>query len=327
MVSFFRPRKSLQILDKMKQVIIACLCASNFATEISFKSDDRWIEFKAKYNKKYESMHHEETAFRTFYHNLEKIKDHNSKKSSYKKGVNQFTDLSFEELSAQRLMSLPYPEEDMEFECPTKFTAPEAIELPVSVDWRTEENPKKTVAVTAVKDQGACGSCYVFSATGTMEGSLCMNGYFNCTSWPGLSEQQVIDCASYAARKETKETSPVWYEGLGCFGGWPSNVIEYVYYNNGITCEGMYPYVSGTEKFDNFYNNQECGYSKDASHGYPDKHICGTPSGDGPDAIKMAQALYFKGPLSMRWVVKCYDSSILDQSRIFYLQITWQRPV
>jgi len=202
-------------------------------------------------------------------------------------------------------MSLPYPEEDIEMECPLRFKAPENIKMPSSLDWRDpENNPKNLNAVTQVKDQGSCGSCYIFSATGAMEGSLCLNGFFNCTTFEGLSEQQPLDCGSWMKRDyDNWAEYPQWYEFYGCSGGWPGNVMQYAYWNRGISCLGKYPYRSGTEKFDNLMNQDECYYDPSMSHGYPNRNICGTTSKDGPDAIAMAEAIYFKGPVSISMYV------------------------
>merc|ERR1711988_204900 len=292
---------SLSLLAEimLQKFLISSLTGLSLASILP-SSDPKWSEFKTKFNKRYASIHHEESAYKTFMTNLASIKLHNANPSNtFQKDINQFTDMTNQELAADRLMSLPYPEEDMEFECPLRFRAPESIPMPTSLDWRTTNNPAGVVAVSAVKDQGSCGSCYAFSATGAMEGSLCMNGYYNCTTWVGLSEQQIVDCASYMPTDYTKDTEPVWYEGFGCSGSWQSNVFQYVYVQGGISCEHLYPYVSGTEVFDNKFNNQECAYDPDMSHGYVDKHICGTTSKDGPNPRAMAEALYFKGPLAV----------------------------
>jgi C1A family cysteine protease len=89
-----------------------------------------------------------------------------------------------------------------------------------SVDWVTKG------AVTGVKNQGECGSCWSFSTTGALEGSeFIVNGKLI-----SLSEQQLLDCSRQ-------------FGNYGCNGGWPDNAFKYVE-QYGIEAESTYPYTA-----------------------------------------------------------------------------------
>jgi len=96
--------------------------------------------------------------------------------------------------------------------------------LPESVDWRTKG------VITPIKNQGRCGSCWTFSTTGSLEAHTCIhNPDIDCTTWSGLAEQQLLDCASA-------------YDNHGCRGGLPSHAFEYIKDAGGISAEAAYAY-------------------------------------------------------------------------------------
>jgi len=100
--------------------------------------------------------------------------------------------------------------------------------VPTSIDW-VEKG-----AVTPVKDQGQCGSCWSFSTTGALEGAY----YIANGDLLSFSEQQLVDC-------DTRKNGG---KDMGCNGGLMDNAFSWIEKNNGLCIESDYPYTSGTTK-------------------------------------------------------------------------------
>jgi C1A family cysteine protease len=103
-----------------------------------------------------------------------------SQSEGYILGINEFADLTQEEFK----MRLGYKANLKTTESKTHIFA--TNDLADAVDWRTKN------AVTAVKNQGQCGSCWSFSATGAMEGANALK----TGNLISLSEQQLVDCST-----------------------------------------------------------------------------------------------------------------------------------
>jgi len=173
--------------------------------------------FVKKFNKKYtrDEFFPRYTVFKA---NYNFIRAHNAKKSSFAVGVNEFADMSFSEFHAKMT---GYKGRHNRFARSRNTEGPHKHlkEVADSVDWR------KKNAVTAVKNQGQCGSCWSFSTTGSVEGAHAI-ATGNLVS---LSEQQLMDCSSAEGNQ-------------GCQGGAMDQAFQYIIQNGGITTEASYPY-------------------------------------------------------------------------------------
>lgn len=101
-------------------------------------------------------------------------------------------------------------------------------DLPASVDWRQHNPP----VVSAVKDQGGCGSCWAFSTAETMESAVAIASGKLLT----FSEQQLVDCAP----------NPQHCGGTGGCSGSVQEVAMNYSKMAGITTEASYPYTART---------------------------------------------------------------------------------
>jgi C1A family cysteine protease len=152
--------------------------------------------------------------FNTFKTNLALIEEHNSGSAGWKMGVNQFADMTQEEFRGYLGLR---PRDNSYIR--SKNTAPLTKAVPNDIDWQQKG------AVTPVKDQAQCGSCWAFSTTGSMEGIVAIK----TGQLISLSEQQLVDCAGSAGNQ-------------GCNGGLMDDAFNWIIQNGGLDSEADYPY-------------------------------------------------------------------------------------
>ena len=202
------------------------LATSNNELASSDDESFHWKEFnnfQERFSKRYSTIQELETRFSIFRKNFIGILSHNDDLSqNFTMGVNQFTDLTADEFKAQYVGGLKG--EVGSYGC--KSFSSGASGAPVSIDWRTKG------AVTSVKDQGQCGSCWTFSATGAVEGAWAISK----GQLVDFSEQELVDCATGAS-----------FGSHGCNGGEMEGAFKFVI-ENGQCTDSSYPYTSGVSK-------------------------------------------------------------------------------
>jgi len=204
----------------MKSIIALALFLGVVAAFTEKEYQDAFINWMKEHGRSYGSEEFQ-YRFESFKWNMDYVEAWNAQGSSTVLGLNKLADLSNSEYQSLYLGTrISVPEESIISE-EYKPTA-------ATVDWVAKG------AVTGIKDQGQCGSCWSFSSTGGIEGIT----QIKTGKLVSLSEQNLMDCSTS-------------YGNQGCNGGLMTSAFKYVVANKGIDTEASYPYETkdGTCRF------------------------------------------------------------------------------
>jgi len=205
----------------MKFAIVCVLASLALVSAIAPLGDEqyellftRWAKHHAKTYQSEEFLH----RFLVFKSNLDYIRAHAEKNATYTLAMNKYGDLTNAEFVAQKNGYNYIHREHMRG---LNVVELDTVGLPASVDWRTQN------VLVGIKDQGQCGSCWAFSATGAVEAAHAIE---NSAAPISLSEQQLVDCSTS-------------FGNQGCNGGLMDQAFEYI--EQTAQCyEADYPYTA-----------------------------------------------------------------------------------
>jgi len=170
---------------------------------------NEWEMYKMKHGKEYATPAEEERRRSIWLDNIHNVAEHNKKENDFTMAINQFSDMTNEEFNNYLGYKMP-----LEKAAPVNRKIFRNVKTPSRVDYRSEG------LVTPAKNQGQCGSCWAFSAIGSMEGAWAkQNGLVS------LSEQEIVDCGSGS-----------------CNGGLMPEGFKTAINMGGIESESSYPY-------------------------------------------------------------------------------------
>ena len=196
------------------------------ATAVGYTLDglDRdYTAWKKTYEVAYATS--EEDFYRrwVFKKNAAAIHARNAEQTLVQLAVNRFADRTPEEFAAHYLSGYTGRKGLLAHAAPVDVERGDAdlTDIPAFVDWTLKG------AVTPVKNQGQCGSCWAFSTTGSVEGAW----FLKTGTLVSLSEQQLVDCS-------------VPEGNAGCSGGLMNQAFDYIVTNGGLCSESAYPYTA-----------------------------------------------------------------------------------
>ncbi|KAL4319500.1 hypothetical protein GQ457_18G022270 [Hibiscus cannabinus] len=170
-------------------------------------------------------MKEKQKRYNVFKENLKHIHSLNQMNKPYKLKLNKFADMTNYEFMSTRSSKISHYRMLHGPSRMTDFRHSEVDSLPSSIDWR------KKGAVTGIKDQGKCGSCWAFSTVVAVEGV----NKIKTGELVNLSEQELVDCDK---------------ENQGCNGGLMEQAFEFIKKSDGLTTEKIYPYEAKDESCD-----------------------------------------------------------------------------
>jgi len=252
-----------------------CLVALLAVAAMAFSEQEYRAAFLKfiKDNNKHYAQADFAAKYTIFKANMDFVDAWNADAEHHRVAINKFADLTIAEFSAMYLGTR---------QTVTGWTLEQGIPAaaPASVDWRTKG------AVTPIKNQEQCGSCWAFSAVGSTEGAH----FLAKGALVSLSEQNLVDCSDAEGNQ-------------GCNGGLMTQAFEYIIKNKGIDTEASYPYTA---------QNGNCKFSS-ANIGSTLTGYTNVKSGSETDLV----AKIVEGPTSVA-IDASHSSFQLYSSGIYY---------
>ncbi|XP_020245251.1 cysteine proteinase 1-like, partial [Asparagus officinalis] len=201
--------------------------ANNIDDDHLLNAELHFTNFLKNFKKSYSTPEEHNYRLGVFKANLRRARKHQRLDPTAVHGITKFSDLTPEEF--EKFLGLRRKKMDLKgaHEAPILPTS----DLPEEFDWRDHG------AVTGVKNQGACGSCWAFSASGALEGA----NFLATGKLVSLSEQQMVDCDHECDPSEADACDQ------GCSGGLMTTAFQYLLKSGGLEREKDYPYT-GTDR-------------------------------------------------------------------------------
>ncbi|XP_050788033.1 digestive cysteine proteinase 2-like [Gopherus flavomarginatus] len=233
----------------------------DFVGQQEDRSHQVFHHYRQTFGKSYDSEREMEHRQRTFTHNMRFVHSKNRANLSYKLALNHLADRTPEEMAVLRgRLKSGAPNNGQPF--PSEMYT--GLILPEILDWRLYG------AVTPVKDQAVCGSCWSFATTGAMEGAL----FLKTGVMTPLSQQVLIDCS--------------WgFGNYGCDGGEEWSAYEWIKKHGGIASTDSYGPYKG--------QNGLCHYNKSELVGKMKGYVNVTSG----NITALKAAIYKNGPVAI----------------------------
>ncbi|XP_020215772.1 senescence-specific cysteine protease SAG39 [Cajanus cajan] len=216
-MSPFSQNHQIFVLFLVLTVLTCHVMSRRLSETCTSERHEKWM---AQYGKVYKDAAEKDKRFQIFKNNVHFIESFNEAGDKpFNLSINKFADLHNEEFKALLTNGQKKTHKvEIATEALFRYDSVSVTDIPATMDWR------KRGAVTPIKDQGTCRSCWAFSTVATIEGLH----QIATGELVSLSEQELVDC--------------VKGDSEGCYGGYVEDSFEFITKKGGISSETYYPY-------------------------------------------------------------------------------------